>query len=173
MKIILTGQPGIGKTTLILKVLERCGLDAGGFYTKELRERGKRVGFGITSLSGEQSILAHRNFKGRYRVGRYGVDLDALEDVGVKSIEEAIEGRELIVVDEIGKMELFSKRFAGAVTRAVESGKHLLATVMKRHHPFADALKARNDVRVIEVTYENRDGLVGDIASLIKREVHK
>lgn len=168
MKILLTGQPGAGKTTLILRVLERCGLEAGGFYTKELRGRGRRVGFGISSLSGAESVLAHVDFDSPYRVGRYGVDIEALERVGVKSVEEAIGSKELIVVDEIGKMELFSKRFAGAVSRALESGKHFLATVMKRHHPFADAIKRRTDVRVIEVTMENRDRFVREIADALR-----
>jgi nucleoside-triphosphatase len=167
MKILLTGRPGIGKTTIVLKVLSACGLDAGGFTTAELRERGDRVGFSISAIGGKSGILAHVDFAGRHRVGRYGVDLAALENIGVRSIEDAIGSKELIVVDEIGKMELFSEKFAGAVLRAFESGKHVLATVMERPHPFADSLKARGDVRVIEVTRENRGRLVDEFVSLL------
>jgi nucleoside-triphosphatase len=167
MKILLTGQPGIGKTTLILNLLSQCRLRAGGFYTKELRQGGTRTGFEIHSLDGSRGVLAHRNNKSRSRVGCYGVDINAMEGVGVRSVEEAIHSSELIVVDEIGKMELLSPGFADVVARAIESGKQFLATVMKGPHPFADMIKKMGDTRLIEVTYENRCRLVREIASLL------
>ncbi len=170
MKLLLTGKPGIGKTTLILNILSRCNLNCGGFYTTEMREGGKRVGFAIDSLSGEHAILAHFKYRSPFRVGRYGVDLAALEGIGVKSIEDAIKTKEIIVVDEIGKMELLSPSFAEAVLGAVKSEKHLLATMTRARNPFADMLKARRDTEVIEVTYENRGRLVDEIASRLMTE---
>lgn len=168
MKILLTGEPGVGKTTVILKVLGRCGLDAGGFHTAEIRERGVRVGFSITAIGGGSGVLAHRDIASGFRVGRYGVGIEALERIGVRSIEEAIAGKELVVVDEIGKMELHSPRFADAVVRAMDSGKHFLGTIMERPHPFADGIKKRREVRVIKVTLENRDSLAGEITDLLR-----
>lgn len=159
MKILLTGEPGIGKTTVVRKVLENYGLPAGGFYTGEIREGGRRVGFEIATLDGDRSVLAHRDFAGRCRVGRYGVDVGELDRVGVASIEEAVGRGGLVVVDEVGRMELFSKRFATAVLKALDSGKPFLGTIMKRRHPFADGLKVRDDVVLIEVTHDNRDSL--------------
>jgi len=168
MKILLTGRPGIGKTTVVMKVLRACGLDAGGFTTAELREKGERAGFSISAVGAGSGILAHTHFAGRHRVGRYGVDIEALERIGVASIDEAIAGKELVVVDEIGRMELLSDRFSEAVLRALESGKRFLGTIMERPHPFADLIKARGDVKVIEVTPRNRDRLAAEIVALLK-----
>jgi nucleoside-triphosphatase len=85
-KILLTGHPGCGKTTLIKRVVKQLGLAAGGFYTEEIRRRGQRVGFKIVTLDGEEAVLAHVDFNTKQRVGRYGLDLHALESIGTEAI---------------------------------------------------------------------------------------
>ena len=82
MNVLLTGRPGIGKTTLIKKVIDMTSLSKGGFYTEEIREAGQRVGFSLTTLDRKESVLAHVKIRSPYRVGRYGVDIDSFEAIG-------------------------------------------------------------------------------------------
>ena len=115
---LLTGGPGVGKTTIIKRALERARISAGGFFTEEIRAVGVRQGFRIVTLDGESATLSHTDIGSPYRVGKYGVDIEALERVGVAAIREAVRQHELVVIDEIGKMELFSSVFKEAVEEA-------------------------------------------------------
>jgi len=155
--ILLMGRPRVGKTTIIKEVVKRLAGRAGGFYTEEIRERGRRQGFRIVTLDGQEGILAHVNIRSRYRVSKYGVDLESLERVGVTAIQQAIVASDCVVIDEIGKMELFSVAFKEAVLTAVESDKLVLGTIMLRSHPWADAIKSHPQVNLIEITEANRD----------------
>lgn len=159
--ILLTGRPGVGKTTVIRGVLARWEAGAGGFYTEEIREQGRRTGFRLVTLDGAESTLASVNISSPYRVGKYGIDLDDLEKVGVEALYRAMRQPEmsLLVVDEVGRMELFSPAFREAVERALDSPKLVLGSVMARSHPWVDAIKARPDVSLVEVTRLNRSTL--------------
>ena len=158
--LLLTGRPGVGKTTAIRAVIDRSGLHAGGFLTEEIREGGRRVGFRLIALdrSTEVATLADVNNASPHRVGKYGVNLDELERVGVAALWRAIEepGVGLIVIDEIGKMELFSGHFCAAVDASLESPKPVLAAVMLGRQHWVDALKARSDVTLVPITAANR-----------------
>lgn len=160
--VLLTGRPGVGKTTIVRQIVARLGASAGGFYTEEIRERGRRTGFRLVTLAGATGILASVNISGPYRVGRYGVHLHDLEQVGVAALRQAIEQPDVsvVVIDEIGKMELFSPSFREAVLAALDSPKMVLATVMARSHPWVDAIKARCGVTLVEVRLDNRQGLL-------------
>ena len=160
---LLSGQPGCGKTTVIRKALAEAGTSAGGFYTEEMRDRGARRGFRIVTVDGGSAALADVAFSSRYRVGKYGVDVDGMEEVAVPAIREAMRSRDIVVIDEIGKMELFSKRFQQAVLGAIDSDRPVIATVMERPHAFVDDLKARPDVELVEVTKANRDDLADEL----------
>ena len=127
--ILVTGQPGIGKTTLIRRVLDELHADAGGFYTSEILKGGRRVGFSIVGLHGDSGVLAHVDHASRIRVSRYGVNRDDLERVGVPAIDEAVAHSRLIVMDEIGRMELCSSSFQEAVVRALDSDTPVLGTL--------------------------------------------
>ncbi|MEA3441208.1 MAG: NTPase [Chloroflexota bacterium] len=166
--ILLTGRPGSGKTTLIQKVVERYPDNAGGFYTREIRQSGKRVGFEMITLDGQRGILAHVNTHSVYRVGKYGVDLTFLEDNGVGSLKGAIQDGLLVVIDEIGPMEIFSTVFQQAVLQALDSGSPVLATIVYRSNRFSDSIKSRSDVRLIEVRPDNRDVLIDRISNLLR-----
>jgi nucleoside-triphosphatase len=157
--LLLTGRPGVGKTTVIKAVIQTLGERADGFYTEEIRHRGKRRGFRLVGLRGEQGTLAHVRYRERGwpRVGRYGVDVDALERVGVAALERGMAQGRVLIIDEIGKMELFSEAFKAAALAAMGGRAPVIATVMARPHPWVDALKARPDVTLWQVTVENRD----------------
>ena len=160
MKLLLTGPPGVGKTTVIQKVLAGIAMGAGGFCTQEIRREGSRVGFSLRTLDGEEGILAHIDYQGRHRVGRYGVDLALFEAMALPALGRALRDKELIVIDEIGKMELFSRRFQEMVPLVLDQDeKHLLGVIHQSREPFAETIRQRDDVEVITVSRENRDGL--------------
>jgi len=155
--IFITGNPGVGKTTLIHNLIKDLKIPAGGFYTQELRVSGRRTGFKIISLDGKEGILASVNTKSRFRVSRYGVNLPDLEAIGVKSIADALEKNELVIIDEVGKMELFSKKFQEVLLTALDSAKPVIGTIMLRDNSFTRNIKKRRDTEVIMLTRENFD----------------
>ena len=170
--ILLTGRPKVGKSTLTLKVVEilkKEGCLPGGFYTIEVREGGSRIGFNINTLDGKTGVLARVGLESSYRLGKYGIDMEQFEEIALAALEDAIEKREIIIIDEIGYMELKSRRFRDLVLMALDSQKPVLATVMKSRFDFPDSIKARDDTEVIVVKVENRDILVDKITGSLKK----
>jgi nucleoside-triphosphatase len=152
---LLTGQPGTGKTTIIKQAIAEFKGQAGGFYTEEIRSQGVRQGFRLVTLDGKTAALAHLYLHSPYRVSKYGVDVESLDKVGVAAINQAIKERDLVVIDEIGKMELFSAKFREAVLAILKSQKRLLATIMLSPNPCADAIKSQPQVNLVTVTRDN------------------
>jgi nucleoside-triphosphatase len=152
---LLTGRPGTGKTSLIKEAIAAVKGRAGGFYTEEMRSGGVRQGFRLVTLDGQTAILAHINFKSGYRVSKYGVDIESLDRVGVSALEQAAKESDLVVIDEIGKMELFSPKFRETVSSIIGSGKKILGTIMLQSNPDADAIKRQPQVNLITVTRAN------------------
>jgi len=170
-KILLTGRPGCGKTTLVKRVVKNLSQRAAGFYTEEIRDRGIRAGFKIVTLDGDEAVLAHVDFPaaaGPERLGKYRLDLSALETVGVKSVRDAVRARQLVVIDEIGPMEIRSASFRDAVNEVLESDVALLATIFARSLPFTDAIKSRPDVTLVEVRADNREKLVSELPNTFR-----
>ena len=167
-KVLLTGRPGCGKTTLIKRVVNKLRQRAGGFYTEEIRDGRARTGFKIVTLDGDEVVFAHVDFQSAERVGKYRLDLSALEAVGVKAIREAVQAQRLVVVDEIGPMEIRSVFFREAVSDALDSELPVLATIFAGSLPFTDAVKSRPDVRLIEVRLNNRERLVSELTDRIQ-----
>lgn len=143
------------------ELLRERGISLRGFVTEELREGRQRVGFAVETFDGERATLAHVTFSGPPRVGRYGVDLEAFERVALPALATAKE-EELVLIDELGKMELASEAFRGAVSELFNRRLTLVATVQVARNPFTDALK--RDVEVVRVTRANRDELPARIA---------
>jgi nucleoside-triphosphatase len=163
-KFLLTGRPGCGKTTLIKRVLNELTLPAGGFYTQEIRKGSQRVGFKLVTLEGQEALLAHVDFETPQRVGRYGVDLSALDTIGAEAIRAAVCKRQIVVIDEIGPMEIRSATFCNVVTEALDSRAPIFATITGRSLPFTDAIKKRSDLIIITVRPNNRDQLVFELS---------
>jgi len=160
---LLTGRPGTGKTSLIKQAIARVRGKAGGFYTEEIRSGGVREGFRLVSLDGQEAILAHIDIPSPYRVSKYGVDIDSLDRVGVAALNQAAKECNLVVVDEIGKMELFSANFREAVWQIINSGKKVLGTIMFQANPWADAIKRQPQVNLVEVTRANYQRVLAEL----------
>ena len=158
--ILLTGRPGCGKTTLIQHVLAGYQRNAGGFYAREIREGAVRKGFELITLDGQRGTLAHVNIKSRRRVGKYGVDVGVMARLAAPAIIRAAQEGALVVIDEIGPMEILSNEFCEAVLQVLDSRARLLGAVVQRSLPFSDRVKQRKDVRLIEVLPGNRNALV-------------
>ena len=162
--ILITGLPGVGKTTLIVKLVTRLkALKPTGFYTAEIRERGERVGFELVGLDGRKGILSHVNIKGVHRVGRYGVDVKGF-DAFLKTIPFLADETGLAVIDEIGKMECCSSHFRRLIIDLLESDKPLLATVAMRGGGLIAEVKMREDVVTHELTPGKRKMLLEVLA---------
>lgn len=164
-RIAITGNPGVGKSTVLRNVLKKLTCTYGGMTSADIRVKGERVGFEIRDVAtGEQGILAHKQGSGP-RVGRYHVNLEDLNNIGVVAIRNAM-SLELIVIDEIAPMEFKSQEFVRAVEEALSSEKNMLVVLhQKSAHPLAGRI--RKEFHVYTVTLENRESLVSEIAEKI------
>jgi nucleoside-triphosphatase len=162
--ILITGKPRVGKTTLIQRLVEHLD-SAGGFYTQEITRNHVREGFKIITLEGGEGILAKKSMPSPFRVGKYGVFTKDLEEIGVKAIEEAILTKDVIVIDEIAKMELFSPRFKEIVINALDCPKPVLGVIQVSNHPFLDRIRKRKDVTIYELTVHNRESIYQTITT--------
>lgn len=170
---LLTGPPGCGKTTTLLRLVGRVrDLRLAGFYTEELREHGQRVGFEAVGLSsGLRCVLAHARSRSRLRVGRYGVDPEGLAPFVRAELERKPDEADAFVVGEIGKMELHSESFVAAIRRLLDGPRPVVATVAVKGHGLIAEVKARSDVSLIHVSDRDRDGLPQGLASWLRRLV--
>lgn len=167
--ILVTGPPGVGKTTLIMNVARQLSdLRPTGFYTREIREGGTRKGFELVSLSGQKGILAHIESKSPLRVSKYGVELNAF-DAFLRSLAIADPLPPLIIIDEIGKMECFSSLFRSLIERILDADVALVATIAMKGGDLIEQIKRRSDIVLYQVTTENRDALPAEIVKTVKR----
>lgn len=166
---LLSGAPGMGKTTIIQQAIDIVTKKAGGFYTREIREHGERKGFEIITLEGRSAVLAHADIESPYRVSKYGVDTEKLDNVGVSALRRAIQKCDIVVIDEIGKMELFSLAFRETVLEALNSGKKVAGTIMLAPHTWADRIKKDPRVKVQEVSRTNRQQILEELTVWLEK----
>ncbi|MFI9206092.1 nucleoside-triphosphatase [Streptomyces sp. NPDC053048] len=174
VKILVEGRPGVGKTTAVRALAGLLGdRTVIGFTTREMREGGTRVGFAVDTLDGRHGVLAHVDFPGPPRVGRYGVDLGVMEELALPALR-TVPSRPargphapVVLIDELGRMELACPGFQEAVGSLFEAPVDLVATVHVHRDPFTDALKKRADVKVIHLSAANRDALPAELAAAL------
>ncbi|MGD8910913.1 MAG: nucleoside-triphosphatase [Chromatiales bacterium] len=170
--LLLTGNPGIGKTTLLCRVSEQVrDLSMSGFYTQELRESGQRTGFRLITFTGREGIIAHVDFDHHWQVGKYGVDVPAIDRFAESTLtlNEAID---LYFVDEIGKMECLSNRFIDHMRLLLSTDKIVIATLSKTGGGLIAQTKQWPHSEVWEVNKANRDAMVTQVISWLKERVH-
>lgn len=172
MRLLLTGLPGIGKTTVIRATIENLSdLRCAGFYTEEKRHGGQRTGFRIMTLDGREGTLASIDRGKAPTVGRYTVSIEEFERLALPVIDPEITPADLYVIDEIGKMELLSRRFRDKLVDLLAQPVNLLATIARKGRGFIEQIKGRNDIELIEVTRENRNRLPDQIAARFHKEL--
>jgi len=174
-KIGITGMPSVGKTVTlkkIIKSLEKHGYVVEGMVTEPILEKKKRVGFYVQDWqTKEKEVFAHVDFDLRESVGDYGVKIEALEKIGIPAIEKAItdEDVNIIVIDEIGKMEMLSEKFCEMVIEALDSDKPIMVTLHKKSRtPLLQDVRRRDDIRILEVTPVNRNLLPYKIEKIME-----
>lgn len=157
--ILVTGPPRCGKSTLIERVVRRIQKPVTGFFTREIREKDKRVGFSITTLDGKQGVLAHQNIQSPNRVGKYGVNLDHIDEIAVPSMIPA-RPDEIVVIDEIGKMECFSLLFRQTLITILDGENSVMGSIALKGGKFIQGVKNREDIMLVRISEKNRDELV-------------
>ena len=168
--ILLTGKPKVGKTTLLKTIISKIN-SCGGFYTEEiLDENEKRIGFKIKTLEGKEGILALKGLNSPFRLGKYGINLKDLEEIGLVSVKEALKNKKIIVIDEIGKMELYSEKFKDLVLEVLNSGKMLLGVIHQENIEFLNKIRERKDVEIFEVNLKNHQETICRVYSLLKND---
>ena len=167
-KILLTGQPGCGKTTAVMKIIENLDpKKIAGFYTQEIRRDNVRKGFSWKRLDGADGTLAHINIKSRFKVGKYGVDVESFDRNVVPVLDIEQTDAQLFVIDEIGKMECFSKKFTTAVRKLFKSDKSVLATVAKKGPGLISEIKNYPNIKLFNMATANRGKVVTEIQQIL------
>jgi nucleoside-triphosphatase len=164
---LITGFPGVGKTSLIKQAITSPEVKAGGFFTEEIRSGKIREGFRIVTLDGKTALLAHIGIRSLYKVSKYAVDIGVIDSLGVDTLKHAADQCDIVIIDEIGKMELLSERFNSTVLEIIESGKKVLGTIMLKPDPRADFIKQKPQVNLLVLTRQNRDTILVKIQNWI------
>lgn len=171
--VFLTGRPGIGKTTAVKRIVERlrdAEVSVAGFWTEEVRKDGVREGFDIVTVDGRRTPLARKGEEGDAKVASYGVFVDHVADVSRRLADDLddLPADAVVVIDEIGKMELLADAFKGLVEKALDAPPRLVATVKAQKDPFTRDLPDEDDGAVwTEVTKEDRDDVPGRVVDRI------
>jgi len=154
--ILVTGPPRSGKSTLIAKVIQRINKPVTGFFTQELRQGHTRVGFSIETLEGKTGVLAHQDISSTYRVGKYGVNLQDLDHIAVPSMVPS-SPEQVVVIDEIGKMECLSSLFREALLSVLSSQNQVIGSIAIKGDRFIQSVKKRDDVSLVFISEDTRD----------------
>lgn len=153
--LFITGKPGSGKTQLIKELLLAYSDSVGGFYIEEVMENGKRMGFRIKNFSGGNEIFVYKGMESEVKLNKYGINLKIMEDIGVKSMAEALENKKLIVVDELGTIECMSGYFGETFAKCIASPKNVIATLRYQSKPFTQEVQKFADTKMVLLTKEN------------------
>jgi nucleoside-triphosphatase THEP1 len=163
---LVTGPPRCGKSTLIESIVRKVRGPLTGFFTREIVETGRRIGFKIITLDGKEGVLAHDRIKGRLRVGKYGLNLHDLDTIAVPSMVP-LGPDEIVVIDEIGKMECYSPLFRQTLIQTLDSSNRVIGSIALKGSAFIEEIKNREDVEIFLVSESTRESLVAPIVDLL------
>jgi nucleoside-triphosphatase len=152
--ILITGPPRCGKSTFIEKLVHPIKGPITGFFTREIREEGRRKGFSINALDGKEGVLAHEKLTSGHKVGKYGVNLEDIDEIAVPSMIPT-QADEVIIIDEVGKIECFSQLFKKALIESLDLPNPVIGSIALKSDKFIQSIKA--DVLLIHLTEKNRD----------------
>ncbi len=164
VKIFLTGSKGAGKSSIIRAILAEFHGRAGGFYTQRLLARDLVVGYEFCAIHGDRRCFASIYPNGHAKQGRYFVDVEVFDTLGVHTLLEARQQAELIVMDELGRMEANAKRFREAVESCLDA-KTPICGVVQRQSPFFEMIRRRG-IPILEVNPRNRQLLVDELSTV-------
>jgi nucleoside-triphosphatase len=166
---LVTGRPGVGKTTLVRRVADSIGLqNCVGFYTAEIREKGTRTGFQWRTLDGRSGVLANLD-PGPPRVGKYHVALESFESM-LNDLKKSLAGK-LLLIDEVGKMEVLSVKFCELLHYLENADLIRVFTVAQRGTRFIEDFKSRHAKNILELTFSNRDALRNQLVRSITKQL--
>ena len=169
MNILIQGPPRVGKTTAIEKIAKLLE-NVAGFYTEEIKEGEGRAGFKVRDFEGGEGILAHKKYKSPYRVGKYGVNIKSFESIAIPALKSGLERKKILLVDEIGKMEMFSDKFRKQITKALEVPNPVIATIPQKMTTQIRQMLKDKSYHLIRITKENRNKLPHLILNLLKEK---
>jgi len=170
---LLTGKPRAGKTTLIKKLIDEVGPEiCGGFYTEEIKNETDRIGFRCVSITGESVEIAHVDSPSQVRIGRYGIDVERFENFAAKVLQDALRTKKIIVVDEIGFIQMLSADFRQTVQEIISANHIVLGTIPIDSHPEIDKIKYAKGVKLVSLNEFNREAvsefMVKDISNALQ-----
>jgi len=167
--ILITGPPRCGKSTFIEKVIHQIQKPTIGFFTREIREQGRRKGFFIITLDGRKGVLAHEKLKSHCKVGKYGINFQGIDEIAVPSMIPT-QANEVIIIDEVGKMECFSVLFRQTLLEVLNASNPVMGSIALKGGSFIQKIKTRKDVLLITITEKNRNdpGLLAQCLSALR-----
>mmetsp|Transcript_17308 Transcript_17308/g.19509 ORF Transcript_17308/g.19509 Transcript_17308/m.19509 type:complete len:205 (-) Transcript_17308:469-1083(-) len=169
--LLITGTPGCGKTTLLSKIAQKFDskVKIGGFLSFEVREGGTREGFKLSSFAGSESIFAHIDYPKKFRVGKYGVNVEDLDEFSQELAAEQDVG--LYIIDEIGKMETFSKAFVETMRNIFASGVPVIASISLKGTPLINTFKEDPHAEVWEINERTRNQYVDTVETWLDEKL--
>ncbi len=172
MRVLISGLPGVGKTTLVKEIVALFPSKFGGFITEEVRDNnGKRTGFLISDLHGNSELFASIYFNSPYLVARYGVDIERFEKFAIPALEDAMSKERIVVIDEIGKMELISQRFRKIVLEIFSLDKKVLATIKLKYDTFTEKLKMTSGTSLFILERGNYNDIKSSVIKALELEI--
>jgi nucleoside-triphosphatase len=168
--VLLSGEPRVGKTTALKKIIQMVGKDKCiGFYTEEICNEFDRIGFDCVSLDGRRRRIADVNFESDVRIGRYGIDINVFEDFAIQAINNSFSYKKIIVIDEIGPIQLLSTKFKQELNNVLTAPNCcVIGTIFYKKHTDIDEIKRIPGIKFYTLTNENRNTIAENIFNTLR-----